>query len=117
METVKEIAQEALLNGEHINKGAFHAKYGTFTLTQRIEEIRKDGWNVKSKPIPGKKGMVEYWLEESEIERIRSGMVRVEQSPVEEVEAVEMPSKSFESEDKAYYTEQLGIGLLGGHNY
>ena len=29
----------------------------------------------------------------------------------------EKASESLKSEDKAYFSEQLGIGLLGGHNY
>lgn len=90
MKTIKEIAQELLLKGEHINKSEFLNRYHTFTLTQRIEEIRKDGWNVKSKTIPGRKGMVEYWLEPEEIARITG---------------------------KPLKYEQLGIGLLGGSNY
>ena len=86
MKTIKETAQELLLSGEHINKSDFHSKYHTFTLTQRIEEIRKDGWNVRSKPIPNRRGMVEYWLEQSEIDRI-----------------------------KGVKHEQIGL-LVGGHN-
>lgn len=130
MKTIKEIAMELLLNGEHINKSDFHAKYHTFTLTQRIEELRRDGWNIKSKTIPGRKGMVEYWLEPEEINRIHSHGSKViaqmlsttEKSKNEQLlkdnkNLAEKASESLESEDKAYYTEQLGIGLLGGHNY
>ena len=126
MKTIKEIAMELLLNGEHINKGDFHDTYHTFTLTQRIEEIRKDGWNVKSKTIPGRKGMVEYWLEPDEIERIKNlphTLTNSEQN--EKDEQLLIPSEnlaetcgeSLKSEDNAYFSEQLGIGLLGGHNY
>jgi len=130
MKTIKETAAELLLNGEHINKGDFHAKYHTFTLTQRIEELRRDGWNIKSKTIPGKKGMVEYWLEPEEINRIHShgsqviaNMLLAQQKSADEqlVEEnrnlAEKASESLKSEDKAYFSEQLGIGLLGGHNY
>lgn len=74
MKTIKETAKELLLKGEHINKSEFYSKYKTFTLTQRIEEIRREGWNVKSKPIPKRRGMVEYWLEESEIERLSGNL-------------------------------------------
>jgi len=126
MKTIKETAAELLLNGEHINKGDFHAKYHTFTLTQRIKELRRDGWNIKSKTIPGKKGMVEYWLEPDEIERIKNlphTLTNSEQN--EKDEQLFIPSEnlaetcgeSLKSEDKAYFSEQLGIGLLGGHNY
>lgn len=126
MKTIKETAAELLLNGEHINKGDFHATYHTFTLTQRIEELRRDGWNIKSKTIPGRKGMVEYWLEPDEIERIKNlphTLTNSEQN--EKDEQLLIPSEnlaetcgeSLKSEDNAYFNEQLGIGLLGGHNY
>ena len=118
------------MNGEHINKSDFHAKYHTFTLTQRIEELRRDGWNIKSKTIPGRKGMVEYWLEPEEINRIHSHGSQVisnmlsateksadEQLAEENRNLAEKASESLKSEDNAYFNEQLGIGLLGGHNY
>ena len=130
MKTIKETAMELLLNGEHINKSDFHAKYHTFTLTQRIEELRRDGWNIKSKTIPGRKGMVEYWLEPEEINRIHSHGSQViaqmlsateksadEQLAEENRNLAEKASESLKSEDNAYFNEQLGIGLLGGHNY
>ena len=126
MKTIKETAMELLLNGEHINKSDFHAKYHTFTLTQRIEELRRDGWNIKSKTIPGRKGMVEYWLEPEEIERIKKTPHMVSnQEQNEKDEQLLIPSEnlaetcgeSLKSEDNAYFNEQLGIGLLGGHNY
>lgn len=125
MKTIKEIAMELLLNGEHLNKGDFHATYHTFTLTQRIEEIRKDGWNVKSKTIPGRKGMVEYWLEPDEIERIKNlphtltnseQNEKDEQLLTENKNLAEKASESLKNEDNAYF-EQMGFGLLGGHNY
>ena len=131
MKTIKEIAMELLLNGEHLDKGEFHDKYHTFTLTQRIEEIRRlDKWDVKSKTIPGRKGMVEYWLEPEEINRIHShgsqviaNMLLAQQKSADEqlVEEnrnlAETCGESLKSEDNAYFNEQLGIGLLGGHNY
>lgn len=126
MKTIKEIAMELLLNGEHLNKGDFHATYHTFTLTQRIEEIRKDGWDVKSKTIPGRKGMVEYWLEPDEIERIKNlphTLTNSEQNEKDEQLLIpnenlaETCGESLKTEDNAYFSEQLGIGLLGGHNY
>lgn len=126
MKTIKEIAMELLLNGEHLDKGEFHDKYHTFTLTQRIEEIRRlDKWDVKSKTIPGRKGMVEYWLEPDEIERIKNlphTLTNSEQN--EKDEQLLIPSEnlaetcgeSLKPEDNAYF-EQMGLGLLGGHNY
>ena len=126
MKTIKETAAELLLNGEHINKSDFRDEYKTFTLTQRIEELRnKDKWDVKSKTIPGKHGMVEYWLEPDEIERIKNlphTLTNSEQN--EKDEQLLIPSEnlaescgeSLKTEDNAYF-EQMGLGLLGGHNY
>lgn len=126
MKTIKETAMELLLNGEHINKAEFHSKYHTFTLTQRIEELRRDGWNIKSKTIPGRKGMVEYYLEPEEIERIKNKPHTLtiseqnekdEQLLIPSENLAESCGESLKSEDNAYFSEQLGIGLLGGHNY
>ena len=125
MKTIKEIAMELLLDGQHINKGDFHDQYNTFTLTQRIEEIRRlDKWDVMSKPIPGKRGMVEYWLDPQEIERIKNKQSRTiyeqnasdEQLLTENKNLAEKASESLKNEDNAYF-EQMGFGLLGGHNY
>lgn len=113
MKSSKELAKWHLLNGDHINKGDFHQKYHTFTLTQRINEIRDDGWDVQSKTIPGKNGMVEYWLEPEEIERIKGRKQADEQSFTGQQNHAQKPSKSAQN---AEY-EQLGIGLLGGRNY
>ena len=126
MKTIKETAMELLLNGEHINKAEFHSKYHTFTLTQRIEELRRDGWNIKSKTIPGRKGMVEYWLEAEEIARIKVASVcNVPLKAVEQdKEMDEQIEKNIENlretaqkvaQNERY--EQMGLGLLGGHNY
>lgn len=125
MKTIKETAMELLLDGQHINKGNFHDQYNTFTLTQRIEEIRRiDKWDVKKKTIPGKRGMVEYWLEPQEIERIKNKQSRTiseqntsdEQLLNENKNLAEKASESLKNEDNAYF-EQMGFGLLGGHNY
>ena len=127
MKTIKETAAELLLNGEHINKSDFRDEYKTFTLTQRIEELRnKDKWDVKSKTIPGKHGMVEYWLEPEEINRIHSHGSKViaqmlsatekgadEQLADEKEKVAETSQKTAQNE----HYEQIGLGLLGGHNY
>ena len=126
MKAIKETAMELLLNGEHINKSDFHAKYHTFTLTQRIEELRRDGWNIKSKTIPGRKGMVEYWLEPEEIARIKvASACKVPLKALEQdKEMNEQIEKNIENlretaqkvaQNEKY--EQMGLGLLGGHNY
>lgn len=113
MKTIKQIAQELLLRGDHINKGDFHDTYKTFTLTQRIEEIRKEGWDVKSRTIPGRRGMVEYWLEPCEIKRLKEREQRVEQL-VEEFKNVAQNEPKQVQEEKY---EQIGLGLLGFSNY
>lgn len=116
--TIKETAKSLLLQGVHINKGEFYRQFKTFTLTQRIEEIRKEGWNVKSKIIPNTSGMVEYWLEPQEIERIKNGVVEPRKDEDEQLhfaplkEPVDEPKKAQSEE-----YEQLGIGILGGRNY
>ena len=111
--SVIEIAKGHLLRGDRINKGDFHAQYKTFTLTQRIEEIRKEGWDVKSRAIPGRRGMVEYWLEPSEIERLKAKERRVEQL-VEEYKNIAQNEPKQAQEEKY---EQMGLGLLGTSNY
>lgn len=120
IKTVKMIAQELLLNGERINKGQFHARYNTFTLTQRIEEIRKDGWRVMSKTIPGKRGMVEYWLEPEEIQRLKNTLPSERiKSKKEEGEQLVIPQENIVEnapvEPKTRY-EQTSF-LIGGRNY
>lgn len=125
--TIKETAMELLLEGKHLNKADFHREYHTFTLTQRIEEIRRiDGWNIKSKTIKGSRGMVEYWLEPDEIERIKNLPHTLTNSEQNEMDGqllipsenlAETCGESLKTEDNAYFSEQLGIGLLGGHNY
>ena len=122
MKTIKETAMELLLNGEHINKSDFHAKYHTFTLTQRIEELRRDGWNIKSKTIPGRKGMVEYWLEPDEIERIKnkSHTLTISEQNEKDKQLLKEEEKVAETSQKTAQNEryeQMGLGLLGGHNY
>lgn len=118
MQTIREIAMELLLSGERINKGDFHAKYHTFTLTQRIEEIRRiDGWNIKAKTIPGRKGMVEYWLDDAEIKRIQGGLNERKDSNEQSVEPKETAPAAASDKPRNVVCEQMGLGLPGGHNY
>lgn len=118
MKTIKEIAMELLLSGERINKADFHNKYHTFTLTQRIEEIRRiDGWSIKSKTMPGRKGMVEYWLDDAEIQRIQGGLQTRKDSNEQLVEPIKTAPVTASDEPINESYEQLGLGLLGGHNY
>ena len=70
MKTTRQIVEDLLLQGKHINKFDLLSAANSVCLAQRIQEIREDGWNVRSKTIPGKGSLVEYWLEKEEIERI-----------------------------------------------
>ena len=71
--TTSEIAQALLLEGRRITKFDFLQEARSVCLPQRIEELRNDlHWAVQSKAIKGKKGLVEYWLEPSEIKRIKA---------------------------------------------
>lgn len=118
MNSIREIAKDLLLKGEHINRADFHKKYYTFTLTQRVEEIRRiDGWDVKSKPIPGRRGLAEYWLEDAEIQRIKGGLQTRKESNEQSVEPKETAPAAASEEPRNESYEQLGLGLPGGHNY
>lgn len=90
MKTTTEILQEALLLGKHLTKFDFLNLTNSVCLAQRVQELRQMGWNIVDKNVPGKGTLKEYWLEPEEIARIKGYKLK---------------------------TEQLGFGLLGGHNY
>ena len=90
MKTTKEILQEVLLDGKHLTKFDFLNLTNSVCLAQRVQELRQMGWNIVDKNVPGKGTLKEYWLEPEEIARIKGYKLK---------------------------TEQLGFGLLGGHNY
>ena len=91
MKTTQEIVEELLLQGKHINKFDLLSMANSVCLAQRILDIKEQkGWNICSKSVPGKGTLKEYWLEPEEIARIKGYKLK---------------------------TEQLGFGLLGGHNY
>lgn len=91
MKTTQEIVEELLLQGKHINKFDLLSMANSVCLAQRILDIKEQkGWNICSKSVPGKGTLKEYWLEPDEIARIKGYKLK---------------------------TEQLGFGLLGGHNY
>lgn len=68
--TSTEYIKKMLLEGRHITKTDVYKAIGTLATTQRIHEIRREGWNVQEKAIKGKNGLAEYWLEPEEIARI-----------------------------------------------
>ena len=130
MKTTTEVLMEALLDGRHLTKFDFLDMTNSVCLAQRVLELRQEGWDIKDKPVKGKGNLREYWLEQKEINRIRAREHRIientihikkkgedEQLVEENKNLAEKASESLKNEDKAYYTEQLGIGLLGGHNY
>lgn len=91
MKTTQEIVEDLLLQGKHINKFDLLSMANSVCLAQRILDIKEQkGWNICSKSVPGKGTLKEYWLEPDEIARIKGYKLK---------------------------TEQLGFGLLGGHNY
>lgn len=114
----KEIAKRLLLQGRHLNKAQFHNDYHTFTLTQRIEEIRnEEGWAIKSKVIPNMNGMVEYWLEPEEIERLKRLLGLEKGENEQQVTEATKTSVKAENKPEIEHYEQMGLGLLGGRNW
>lgn len=91
MKTTQEIVEEMLLKGKHINKFDLLSVANSVCLAQRILDIKEQkGWNIRSASVKGKGTLKEYWLEADEIARIKGVNTK---------------------------TEQMGLGLLGGHNY
>lgn len=120
MKTTEKLVRDLLLSGIHLDKTIMrkHSEINSDCLAQRIKDIRyKTDWDIKWRSVPGKGTLREYWLEPQEIERIKSGKKRNEQLVEENQNLAEKASESLKSEDNAYFNEQLGIGLLGGHNY
>lgn len=69
--TTREVAEAMLLEGKRFTKFDFLSATNSVCLAQRIEEIRKDGWDVQSQSVKGKGNLVVYWLEDKEIKRIK----------------------------------------------
>ena len=102
--TTREIVEFALLKGMKITKFDLLNMAHSVCLAQRIQEIRNAGWDVKSRTVKGKGTLVEYWLEQSEIERIRGTKKTAEQS------AEEVPNIAPEPRNQAV---QQSLGLFG----
>lgn len=126
MKTTTEVLMEALLDGRHLTKFDFLEMTNSVCLAQRVLELRQEGWDIKDKPVKGKGNLREYWLEREEILRIRVREHRIientihlkkksedEQLLKEEEKVAETDQKTAQSE----HYEQMGLGLLGGHNY
>lgn len=129
MKTTTEILMEALLDGRHLTKFDFLDMTNSVCLAQRVLELRQEGWDIKDKPVKGKGNLREYWLEQKEINRIRAREHRIIENTIhikkkgedeqllnDNKNLAEKASESLKNEDNAYF-EQMGFGLLGGHNY
>ena len=126
MKTTTEILQEALLLGKHLTKFDFLNLTNSVCLAQRVQELRQMGWGIVDKNVPGKGTLKEYWLEPEEIARIK--VASVCNAPLkameQDKEVNEQIEKNIENlretaqkvaQNEKY--EQMGLGLLGGHNY
>jgi len=123
MKTTLQVTKELLLTGRHINFRDLEANTDikSCKLTQRVYDLRQSGWNIESAIVKGKGGLKEYWLEPSEIERIKNtqSVTKSEQKASDE-QLVEEKEKVAETSQKTAQNEvyeQMGLGLLGGHNY
>lgn len=126
MKTTTEILQEVLLDGKHLTKFDFLNLTNSVCLAQRVQELRQMGWNIVDKNVPGKGTLKEYWLPPEEIARIKVASVcNVPLKAMEQdKEMNEQIEKNIENlretaqkvaQNEKY--EQMGLGLLGGHNY
>ena len=72
--TTKEILQAALLMGKSITKFDFMnlTPQSSVCIAQRVKELRKDGWLILTRTVKGKGGLVEYYLPDDEIVRLRN---------------------------------------------
>ena len=118
--TTSEIAQALLLEGRRITKFDFLQEARSVCLPQRIEELRNDlHWAVQSKAIKGRKGLVEYWLEPSEIKRIKGQISTYKQLAEADINIAETSQKApLRSEltpngvkIERTNDEQVGLGL------
>ena len=126
MKTTTEILQEVLLDGKHLTKFDFLNLTNSVCLAQRVQELRSGGWGIVDKNVPGKGTLKEYWLEPEEIARIKVASVcNVPLKAIgQDKEMNEQIEKNIENlretaqkvaQNEKY--EQMGLGLLGGHNY
>ena len=126
MKTTTEILMEALLDGRHLTKFDFLEMTNSVCLAQRVLELRQEDWDIKDKPVKGKGNLREYWLEQEEINRIRVREHRIIENTIhikkkgEDEQLLKQEENIAETDQKTAQTEhyeQMGFGLLGGHNY
>lgn len=106
--TTREIVEKVLLDGRHITKFDLLNMANSVCLAQRIQEIRNSGWDVQSKTVKGKGTLVEYWLEQSEIDRILGRNSADEQLLTESENIAESPNIVPQIAE-----EQQSLGLFG----
>lgn len=106
--TTKEIVKRMLMQGKRITKFDLLTVSNSVCLAQRIQEIRNSGWDVQSKTVKGKGTLVEYWLEQSEIERITGVKSSDEQLLTEMENIAETPNIVPKIAE-----EQVSLGLFG----
>ena len=106
--TTREVVEFALLKGQRITKFDLLNMAHSVCLAQRIQEIRNAGWDVKSRTVKGKGTLVEYWLEPSEIERIK-GWKRVDEQSLTETENIAKEGLKT----ALIKEEQVSLGLFG----
>ena len=120
MRTTVEILEALLLDGRKVNKFSFLQETGSVCLAQRILDIRQTkNWNIRSKAIKGKGALREYWLEPSEIKRIKGQIGTYKQLAEADKNTAETSQKApLRSEltptgvkIEQVKEEQLGLGM------
>lgn len=106
--TTRQIVERMLMSGRHITKFDLLTVSNSVCLAQRIQEIRNSGWDVKSQTVKGKGTLVEYWLEQAEIDRILERNPVNEQLLTESKNIAESPNKVPQIAE-----EQVSLGLFG----
>lgn len=106
--TTRQIVERMLMQGKRITKFDLLTVANSVCLAQRIQEIRNAGWDVQSKTVKGKGTLVEYWLEQSEIDRILGRNSADEQSFTETENIAQEGLKTALIKE-----EQVSLGLFG----
>lgn len=106
--TTRQIVERMLMQGKRITKFDLLTVANSVCLAQRIQEIRNSGWDVQSKTVKGKGTLVEYWLEQAEIDRILGRNSDDEQSFTETENIAQEGLKTALIKE-----EQVSLGLFG----
>lgn len=109
--TTIEVTKMLLLTGRHITYRDLEAntEIRSVKLAQRIHDIeRKFGWKVERQTVKGKGSLMEYWLEQAEIDRILGRNSDDEQLTTESENIAESQNKVPQIAQ-----EQQPLGLFG----